>query len=212
MSSPQQPSTSPPWKSLLSRRAWWLIGAAFTIGLLLFVLTWMAQRPDDGFFRAAAPATDSNGEAFKPLPTPDAAGADTGAPDAAILPGQPPVDTVSRTPLPPPVERAPMPVPIPAPNVATATGSSSATPVHHPAPRYPPRALRNGDAGTVLLQVHVDMQGNPEQVDVVQSSRSRDLDREAKRTVEQWRFKPATRNGQAVASKVLVPVDFKPQR
>jgi protein TonB len=70
--------------------------------------------------------------------------------------------------------------------------------------------LQRGESGTVLLQVEVDARGQPRRVDVVQSSRSRSLDREAVRAVERWEFSPAIRNGRAVSAKVLVPIEFNP--
>ena len=46
-----------------------------------------------------------------------------------------------------------------------------------PAPRYPPRALREGRSGLVVLEVLVDVDGQPIDVAVAQSSGHRDLDR-----------------------------------
>lgn len=191
---------------------------AFGAGLLLFVVLLAGQRDDAGFFRAGQrPAAQDGG--FEPLPMPDA---DTGTADAlpaagerddgrsvvgsgdaagASLPDAPDAAT-----LPPPVS----PPSAPAPPAAASGPATSARPVRSPPPDYPAQALRRGESGTVLLQVQVDAQGRPERVDVVQSSRSRTLDREAVRTVERWAFAPATRGGLPVASKVLVPIEFNP--
>jgi protein TonB len=85
-------------------------------------------------------------------------------------------------------------------------------PISSPAPDYPREALRNGESGTVLLRVRVGADGVPAQVDVVQSSRSRVLDRAASETVARWRFRPAQRDGRAVAGDVQVPIAFNPAR
>ena len=211
------PSPPPPPRKQgfgLSRRALLLIAAAFGIGLLLFLLLWLGQRNDDEFFRAGTAApTDRQGQVFEPLPMPDAVGSNDATPDVdppqAARPGQAPsssgdiIEPPEPAPLPPPVAQAPGEQ---APAASGAT--TSARPVHSPPPRYPARAMRRGESGTVLVQVEVDETGRPRSVDVVQSSRSRELDREAQRTVERWRFSPATRGGRPVASKVLVPIEF----
>lgn len=87
---------------------------------------------------------------------------------------------------------------------------SEATPMAgmSPKPDYPAEALRAGETGTVLLRVDVGADGVPTNVDFVDRSGSRALDREAMNTVKKWRFNPAKRGGQAVASQVTVPVDF----
>ncbi len=200
----------------LSRRALLLIALAFAAGLALFLLLWLDKREDGEFFRAGGSAApDAPGQPFEPLPTPEAAG---GGRDTAAAPGEeedreavaPDIagedadEDAAPAPLPPPADVAP------AEPAASAGPDASARPISSPPPRYPARAMRRGESGTVLLQVHVDAQGRPTRVEVVQSSRSRELDREAQRTVERWRFSPAVRNGRAVASKVLVPIEFQP--
>lgn len=80
----------------------------------------------------------------------------------------------------------------------------------NPIPTYPPSALRRNEGGTVLLRVAVGSDGTPTDIDVVQRSGSRDLDRAAINAVNKWQFRPATRNGRPVASTVQVPVEFRP--
>jgi protein TonB len=78
-----------------------------------------------------------------------------------------------------------------------------------PAPAYPRDALRDGAQGTVLLQVLVDVDGRPLQVDVQHSSGDRRLDLAARKQVlEHWRFRPAMRDGRAVQAIGLVPIAF----
>ncbi len=78
-----------------------------------------------------------------------------------------------------------------------------------PAPAYPRDALRDGVQGTVLLQVLVDVDGRPLQVDIQRSSGDRRLDIAARRQVlVSWRFRPAMKNGHAVQAIGLVPIAF----
>lgn len=80
----------------------------------------------------------------------------------------------------------------------------------NPTPKYPAAALRAGVGGTVLVRAQLDASGTPVNVEIVERSGSRDLDRAALTAVRKWRFAPAVRNGKAVSSTVQVPVDFRP--
>lgn len=81
-----------------------------------------------------------------------------------------------------------------------------------PAPTYPRNELMAGREGTVVLQVLVDVDGSPLQVDVHTSSGNRNLDRAARQHVlKSWTFRAAMRNGQPVQAIGLVPIDFKLQ-
>lgn len=223
MSSP--PPVSPPpaaprparpaWLSN-ARLPWILVALAFAVGLLLFALVTRGDR-EDGFFRAGSePGAETGSQVFEPLPTPDAAGGSSierGLPQDAPEAGSDPRSAVGETPsldgtpASAPVEPA-SPPPAPADAAPAGGATVSARPVRSPRPEYPVQALRRGETGTVLLQVEVDADGHPTRVQVVQSSRSRALDRAAANAVERWEFSPALRNGQAVASRVLVPVEF----
>jgi protein TonB len=82
-----------------------------------------------------------------------------------------------------------------------------------PAPTYPRAALRAGVEGTVLLQVLVDVDGRPLQVEVNRSSGDRRLDVVAREQVlRHWRFHPAMRDGHAVQAIGLVPINFNLDR
>lgn len=91
---------------------------------------------------------------------------------------------------------------------AAATGSLSAVLLAHDTPRYPTAALRSGTEGTVMLRIAVDANGMPTDIDYAQRSGDRDLDRAALQAAQDWRFRPARRDGHAVASTVNVPVRF----
>jgi protein TonB len=81
-------------------------------------------------------------------------------------------------------------------------------PIARVQPEYPVAASRVQEEGTVLVRVEVDANGRAGDVSVARRSGSRDLDRAALDAVRQWRFRPAMRNGKAVASVAEVPVEF----
>lgn len=82
-----------------------------------------------------------------------------------------------------------------------------------PPPPYPRDALLDRLEGTVVLDVHVDAQGRPVDVEIVTSSGHRALDRAAQRQVlQKWRFRPALQDGRAVPALGRVPVSFVLER
>ena len=82
-----------------------------------------------------------------------------------------------------------------------------------PAPAYPRDALREGVQGTVMLQVLVDVDGRPLDVQIQHSSGNRLLDNAARRQVlERWMFRPAMKDGRAVQAIGLVPIAFNLDR
>jgi protein TonB len=196
-----------------SRRTLLLAGLAFGIGLLLFALLWWRDRGNDFYHAEGAPQA-AEGQQFEPLPTPLPASESAsnasgmGEPDSAANIPTPRV--VEAPPAPPPPPRPPAP-PTAANGVPFAPGNTP-VPLESPAPDYPPEALRNGESGTVLVRVHVGADGVPYAVDLVQSSRSRSLDRAASDAVKRWRFHPAQRDGQPVAGEVQVPIAFNADR
>ena len=62
----------------------------------------------------------------------------------------------------------------------------------------------------MTLRLSIDTVGAPTQVRTENGSGQRLLDAAAVTAVRQWRFKPATRGGQPVASHIRVPVTFTP--
>lgn len=68
---------------------------------------------------------------------------------------------------------------------------------------------RLGEQGQVTLRVFIDTQGQPAQVEVLQSSGYSRLDEVARSTVlRSWRFVPGKRNGTPEAMWVSVPINF----
>lgn len=77
-------------------------------------------------------------------------------------------------------------------------------------PPYPKRAERNGWEGTVVLHLLINANGEVEKVGIAQTSGYELLDQQARASVSAWRFKPARRNGIAVAVAVQQPIIFRP--
>ncbi|MDZ4185642.1 MAG: energy transducer TonB [Desulfuromonadales bacterium] len=77
-------------------------------------------------------------------------------------------------------------------------------------PPYPKQAERNGWAGTVLLNLSINAKGEVEKVGIAKSSGYKLLDQQACQSVGAWRFKPARRNGHAIAVTVQQPIIFRP--
>jgi protein TonB len=76
-------------------------------------------------------------------------------------------------------------------------------------PSYPAIARRMGWEGTVVLEVEVQADGRVGDVSVAESSGHAVLDRAAADAVRAWRFEPAERLGEPVASHVRLPVQFQ---
>lgn len=97
---------------------------------------------------------------------------------------------------------------------ATAATSADALPrfdadyLDNPAPRYPPLSRRQREQGVVWLRVYVLANGLPNTIELKQSSGSKRLDEAALDVVKRWRFVPAKRADQPVASWVVVPISF----
>ncbi|KPN05182.1 energy transducer TonB [Xanthomonas arboricola] len=79
-----------------------------------------------------------------------------------------------------------------------------------PPPEYSPQLACAGIGGTAVLRVVVGVEGTPTDVSVSQSSGQPVLDEAAQKRVREWKFRAATRNGQAVPQTIQVPVAFKP--
>ena len=105
--------------------------------------------------------------------------------------------------------QAPPPAP-PAPPAAISDIGSSVDPSSRSRnpPTYPPEERRRGIEGTTVLIVSIESSGGVIDVEVERSSGNRNLDREAVKAARRWKFNPEVKNGQKVASRVRVPVEF----
>jgi TonB family protein len=76
-------------------------------------------------------------------------------------------------------------------------------------PEYTQEALEANLTGTVVLDVEVGTNGRA-QVVQVKKGLGLGLDEKAAEAVQQWKFEPAIRDGQPVAVKAVVEVNFRP--
>jgi protein TonB len=102
-----------------------------------------------------------------------------------------------------------MPQEAAAPVINTAPAISAVKFRNNAKPTYPSRARDMNIEGTVLLEVWIDVDGNPTDVIVLESSGSSLLDDAARRGAWRWTFWPYTVNGRAEPRRAHVPVPFK---
>ncbi|MFI5120292.1 MAG: energy transducer TonB [Thermoanaerobaculia bacterium] len=77
-------------------------------------------------------------------------------------------------------------------------------------PLATPIAIQGHISGTVLLRVLVDANGAPERVDVLRDTAPKvGLGDASKAALEQWRWKPATKDGHRVKTWIALQVPFK---
>jgi len=79
--------------------------------------------------------------------------------------------------------------------------------IYNPEPSFSDEARKAKVQGMVLLLLIVGKDGRPYDVRVGQSL-GMGLDEKAIEAVGRWRFRPATLNGQPVATQIAVEVDF----
>lgn len=83
--------------------------------------------------------------------------------------------------------------------------------MHKVDPAYPLALMRKNVAGTVTLYAVIHSDGSVGEVRVLQGVDDR-LDEFARQALSQWRFRPATKNGSAVALDAVVMIPFRPAR
>jgi protein TonB len=79
---------------------------------------------------------------------------------------------------------------------------------HNRPPEYPVEAAMNGQQGTVVVVIHVSPAGTAVGVDLVRSSGYVLLDSAARDAVLRWRFLPAVKDGEPVASDMTMGFEF----
>lgn len=114
-------------------------------------------------------------------------------------PPAPPAPPTPPTPPAPPAPPAPPKIEQP---------SSNAAYLNNPAPSYPSVSKRMGEQGKVLLRVYINEQGQPEKIEIKQSSGFDRLDDAAINTVRQWKFIPGKHNGVPEPMWHIVPINF----
>lgn len=118
---------------------------------------------------------------------------------------------------PEPEESAPAPPAAPATPVPSAAPPSApfveanyqADYLNNPRPKYPEVALQRHWEGLVTLRVRVLTDGSSGEVAIERSSGHEVLDEAAMEAAKRWKFVPAKRGEEAVATWVLIPIEFK---
>ena len=212
------PAEPPPRRS---RGLALFLGGALAIGVHLgafaAILSWAEQTPArERLIRVVLYAEPSDSVPAVQPP----------APVAAAPPK--PARAVAQKPRPAPSARVSEPAPAPSPSapVEDATAppavlASASVPIarepsiarprykRNPEPTYPALAHRRRQEGIVLLAVLVDAAGRPESVEIQTSSGFASLDAAAVTAVRDWEFEPGRRDGEPVASRVEVPIQFQ---
>ncbi|WP_343684620.1 TonB family protein [Asticcacaulis sp.] len=211
-------------------------GASLAIGVSLAVHAVLAAYIVSTQFRLTTPAFEETAPVVvemvpiesrrsppKPVITPDTPKPETpvAEPKPMLQPRETPAPVVAQVaPLDmAPVKAPPVPAPVAAPVVAKA--APAVQPRNdfvgvdvdmalstNPPPAYPPQAKARREEGTVQLRLQVRSDGTVGEVQVQASSGSMRLDRAAIDSVKRWKFRPATRSGQAVESWATVPITF----
>ena len=71
-----------------------------------------------------------------------------------------------------------------------------------------PSFARVHDGSTVFVKLTIDTEGNASDV-IVLFGQDRELNRDIVKAVEQWKFEPAQRDGKAVQTRVVMPLELK---
>lgn len=79
------------------------------------------------------------------------------------------------------------------------------------APPYPEQARMRGEQGSVGLELAVGTDGRVITVTIARSSGSPVLDAAARRSVAEWRFRPAMRDGEPIPGTIRTTVHFRLQ-
>lgn len=86
-------------------------------------------------------------------------------------------------------------------------GMTMPKPVYEPSPEYAERPRKKKLQGVVLLSMIVTPEGTVRDPQVTRSL-DKDLDKKALECVSKWKFDPATKDGQPVAMRIAVEVNF----
>jgi protein TonB len=88
-----------------------------------------------------------------------------------------------------------------------ADGTEPPVPVRTVAPKFPENMRRDGTSGLVTVSCLIDENGNVTDPKVVKSSNEA-FSEPAVEALKKWKFKPAKKDGEAVAIRVSIPVKF----
>ena len=81
--------------------------------------------------------------------------------------------------------------------------------VRNPEPEYPLASRQRGEQGVVTVLLRISEAGQVMGVEVVNTSGHPALDESARRAVQRWRFRPATRDGVPVPGSIRTAIHFR---
>jgi TonB family protein len=82
--------------------------------------------------------------------------------------------------------------------------------IHKVDAKYSPNAEAHGVIGDAMLSFEIDKEGRPRNIKVV-APLDPELDENAVAAINEWRFDPATKDGQRVVYAIKVQVTFRLQ-
>jgi len=89
-------------------------------------------------------------------------------------------------------------------------GETMAMPLYRVEPRYPAKALRLGKQGYVVLAFDINEAGQVVNIQILEAKPKRLFERDAKRALKKWKYKPTMVNGKAVPQLgQKIRLDFK---
>ncbi|HZP81228.1 MAG TPA: TonB family protein [Chthonomonadaceae bacterium] len=172
----------------------------------------VASAGDGGAGDSGEPTVDANGTGKAgQLPTPQA---DPRPPGGDAAPAPPPQKEEPPKPEAPKIAQNVAPPksatpPAPPPEVKKEPVFTEAEPVQSPQPTLPDDLRAETLDKTCVAEFIVGADGTPTNVKITQSTGNDELDRIALETARQWRFKPATRDGQPIESRVRLHIQFQ---
>jgi len=92
-------------------------------------------------------------------------------------------------------------------SLLAADGTEPPVPVRTVAPKFPDEMRRIGTSGLVTVSCLIDEKGNVTEPKIVKATNDAFAE-PAIEALKKWKFKPAKKDGEAIAIRVSIPVQF----
>lgn len=197
------------------------LGSLFALGLFWLMTVLVQQEAELGERRPPSQMSFIR----MPEPEPELRHRRRQPPEPPELPPPPPQQPLAQA----EPQAAPPPLPLPAmsppswqsslapggiPVMAEPAGpvdyTRSLTPISQVPPQYPRRAMMEGISGWVRLAFVIEADGSVGEIEVLEASPRRNVfDQEAVRALSRWRFRPQQVDGQPVAARAEITINFE---